>query len=109
VRIGRVLSAILAPGYSWCQKCGTAWKFVEGRTVDYHEVTVEFPNGQTITHNQKGHFALCEECWNECDEDERVRYHMQSVQEWWGDTARDEKEVSEIIAAVRRDSEGGNG
>ena len=49
-RIGSV-SKLLSPGYGWCQKCNTTWKFVEEHTTWYNL--------------GRGSYALCEKCFEE--------------------------------------------
>lgn len=74
LRIGRI-SRLLSPGYGACEKCKTTWNFVEPHSVDL-----------TWGH---GTFALCEKCWDESTEEERVHYHYQvwikyhsGIREW---------------------------
>lgn len=97
MRIGRALSAILAPRYSWCMRCGTAWKFVEGRAVYYNKPS------ESTTDKPWGHFALCQECWDECDVEERVQHHMAAFNQYT-DCWNDELEAAEILREVRATS-----
>lgn len=90
MRLG-VLSHILAPGYSWCVRCKTAWRFIEEQSVYYKQ--------------GRGCFALCVECWNETTEEERVRAHMEMMARYWyQDKPVNEEEVALVLAAVRRES-----
>ena len=58
----------LAPGYSWCKRCGTPWKFVEEHETWYRP-----------THAV---FALCRPCWPELTSEERLPYYRQVFDDW---------------------------
>lgn len=67
LRLGR-WSRILAPGYSWCEKCGTPWRFVAEHVTDY-----------TAT---RGIFPLCEKCWAELSPEERLPFYWAVWSNW---------------------------
>lgn len=71
-RIG-TLSHVLSPGYSWCFKCKTTWKFVEGHSTPY----VDHASGYG-----KACFPLCEECWAELTPEERWPYYQMLLDSW---------------------------
>ena len=58
----------LAPGYSWCGRCETPWKFVD------HHATYYQPG--------RGVFALCQKCWSELTPQERLPFYRQVYEEW---------------------------
>lgn len=68
LRIGPV-GKVLAPGYSWCHRCRTPWKFVEAHVTDYLK--------------GRGCFPLCEKCWAELETpDARLPYYRELWMEW---------------------------
>lgn len=75
VRLGR-WSQILAPHYSFCQRCGTPWRFVKERTIPFYDHT--------------GKFAMCEKCWDECSLYERVQHFQSARVMYWPYTTPDE-------------------
>jgi hypothetical protein len=68
IRIGRI-SHYLSPGYSWCHRCLTAWRFVRWHSTTYHI---------------KGHgcFPLCEKCWRELTPEQRLPFYRELWVEW---------------------------
>ena len=58
----------LAPGYSWCKRCGTPWKFI----------------GEHATWYRPGYgvFALCQPCWSELTPKERLPFYRQVFDDW---------------------------
>lgn len=84
-RIG-LAGQIKAPGYGYCERCKTPWKFVEG-----HDTAIG-------THGA-GVFCLCHACWRETDTETRLVYYQSAfvrcgwIYMW-----------SEIEAAVRADN-----
>lgn len=71
-RIGK-LSSLLVPGFGWCERCLTNWHFVEHHTTWYSSGT--------------GMFALCEDCWQECNSAERVPYYRVLFERWSSGTS----------------------
>lgn len=53
-------SRILAPGYSWCYRCRTPWKFVKG-----HDTAYEWGEINGYRYPFRGCFPLCEKCWSD--------------------------------------------
>jgi hypothetical protein len=49
--------------YSECNRCGIQWRYVNGHSVKYSK--------------DRGLFALCEYCWNECNEEQRIFYYSE--------------------------------
>ena len=66
-RIGAI-SQTLTPGYSYCEKCGTTWAFVNPHTTNYSECM--------------GCFALCSKCWKELSPKQRLPYYEQMFLKW---------------------------
>jgi hypothetical protein len=64
---GRALRP-LAPGYSWCMRCKTPWKFTKAHYTPYTE--------------DRSCFPLCETCWQELTPEQRVPYYEKLVK-WW--------------------------
>lgn len=86
MRIGKI-GQRLAPGYSWCQRCLTPWKFVEGH--------------DTRCSKSWGCFPLCEECWRELETPERcLPYYRQLLAEW--ERLTPGHVTPELAAAVER-------
>ena len=67
LRLGR-LSWLLSPGYGWCLRCKTSWKFCEGHSTQYTEGS--------------GCFPLCEQCWSDLTPTQRLRYYRQLYDQW---------------------------
>jgi hypothetical protein len=66
VRIGR-FGQLLAPGYGWCKRCKTPWRFVR-----YH----------STSWSAAGCIALCEGCWAELTPQERLPFYRVLVESW---------------------------
>jgi hypothetical protein len=67
MRLGR-WSRALAPGYSWCLRCETPWRFVTPHYTQYDP--------------SRGCFPLCEKCWTELETPEaRLLYYLRMVQD----------------------------
>ncbi len=60
-RIGKV-SKLIFPGYGFCKKCNTTWNLVRIKDVAYSE--------------DGGCFHLCEKCWKESSQEERIEYYL---------------------------------
>lgn len=67
VRLGR-RSQRFAPGFSWCFRCLTPWKFVK-----LHDTKYEL---------SRGCFPLCEKCWAECSIAERLPFYDELIATW---------------------------
>lgn len=80
----------LAPGYSSCFRCQTAWKFVDGHSTP-------------ITKNT-GCFPLCEDCWSELTPDQRLPFYYVLFSQWEWSASQDgrefEKQWQDIEDAV---------
>lgn len=63
-----IMTQHLAPGYSSCMRCRTAWKFVEGHSTKYDE------------HN--GCFPLCELCWADLAPEQRLPFYFVLYCQW---------------------------
>ena len=48
--------------YGSCGRCGIQWRYANGHTVQYSE--------------RRGLFAICEYCWDECSQNERIFYYQ---------------------------------
>ena len=68
IRIGRI-SRFLAPGYGSCNRCHTAWKFVEGHDVFYAIGS--------------GCFPLCQECWKVTTLTEKNNYYLDWLNKYY--------------------------
>ena len=66
-RMSRALS-LPSKGYSRCMRCRTPWYAAEGHQVHYEPHRSMFP--------------LCEDCWKECDDNERYAHCMSLAFEW---------------------------
>lgn len=83
------------PGFSWCRKCKTSWDKVSGHAVDV-----------TPT---RGHFALCELCWQESSIEERVEYYrdsfvascQQMLAHGYGSLTEYQHELDELLENLR--------
>ncbi len=75
MRLGRI-SQWFAPGYSWCVRCKTSWRFIEPHVTPYTGNVYE---------GGRGAFALCEKCWQESSLPERIAYYIDRFggQEEW--------------------------
>jgi hypothetical protein len=61
---------MLAPGYSFCYRCGMPWGRVDPHITNY-----------SMT---EGCFALCEECWTILGHPEaRIEYYEMLYNDWW--------------------------
>lgn len=67
LRLGR-WSKALAWGYSWCGRCETPWRFVQGHSTSYTEGRACFP--------------LCEKCWSDLTINERLPYYRELWEKW---------------------------
>lgn len=85
MRIGRI-SRLLSPGYGWCLRCGTTWKFVTPHNTQYTP--------------HRGCFPLCEKCWAGLIPATRLPYYEQLWLSWFvGDvSAMDSKRLDELEA-----------
>ena len=63
-----------APGFSWCYRCKTPWRFVTPHSTEYIVATME--------HAGHGCFPLCEKCWAALVPAERLPYYRLLVREW---------------------------
>lgn len=80
-------SRLLAPGYSWCGRCRTSWRFVEGHSTNYTE--------------HRGCFPLCEACWSELTPEQRLPFYRDLWQSWQADGSDKEPDVwNQIESAV---------
>lgn len=64
MRIGKI-SQILFPYYSHCHRCKTTWNLVKGVSIQID--------------SQEGLFHLCENCWDECTVNERIKYYINNL------------------------------
>ena len=64
LRIGKI-SKFLFMNYSYCKKCETTWNLVKPHNVMYS--------------SQRGCFHLCEKCWNESDQMDRLLYYTSNT------------------------------
>jgi hypothetical protein len=68
-----IMTQHLAPGYSACGRCRTAWKFVKGHS--------------TILGNGDGMFPLCEMCWADFTPEQRLPFYYVLFCQWEWDAA----------------------
>jgi hypothetical protein len=86
-------SRLLAPGYGWCGRCGTPWRFVRGHDTWYGpgDEAVEWSGalgpGRRWTATSRACFPLCERCWAELEPYERLPYYVHLVFEVWEDAS----------------------
>ena len=73
LRLGRLVSELLAPGYGKCGRCKTAWRFVEGHCTPYEHGRACFP--------------LCEKCWSALTPLTRLPYYRTLLDSWKVDAA----------------------
>lgn len=66
-RLGR-WSQLLAPGYSFCRRCKTPWRFVKWHDTSYG----------------RGHgcLPLCQMCWSELTPEQRLPYYLELIASW---------------------------
>ena len=76
-RIGRI-SHFLTPGFGWCGRCLTTWKFVEGHAT-YFLWCDEVRNPRDAS---SGMFPLCEQCWSDLTPAERLPYYRELNMMW---------------------------
>jgi hypothetical protein len=67
LRIGRI-GKLFAPGYSWCQRCDTPWRFVHYHVTSYTD--------------SSGCLPLCEKCWHDLTPEQRLPYYRQLIERW---------------------------
>jgi hypothetical protein len=81
-------SRALAPGYGWCLRCKTPWRFVEGHSTpfEFRTVDLQAPDGTVIPNGgdwQRSCFPLCERCWAELTPVDRLPYYHELWWDWW--------------------------
>ncbi len=85
VRLG-TWSQRLAPGYSWCSRCGTPWLFIHHHNTDYRL--------------DRGIFVFCVKCWEELAPAERLPYYRKLWEHWQQSGVADDEEWEAIQTAV---------
>ena len=68
LRVGRI-GKLLAPGWGWCLRCETPWRFVRYHVTDYGD---------------RGHgcLPLCEKCWAEMTPQRRIPFYHCLIWDW---------------------------
>ena len=89
LRIGRV-GQLLAPGWGYCLRCKTPWRFVRWHDTQY---------------GTQGHgcLPLCEKCWAELTPTQRVPFYRELIESWHEAPGREsafDEEWAEVEAAV---------
>lgn len=83
-------SRVLAPGYGWCGRCKTPWRFVQGHPTPYESrpIDLQAPDGTILPDAalfEKSCFPLCQKCWVDLgDPWERLPFYYDLWQDLWG-------------------------
>lgn len=77
-------SQALAPGFGFCYKCRTPWKFVKPHYTTYEELhpTTKLPDQTMFLLTGRSCFPLCEKCWEETPVEERLPYYAEMFTTW---------------------------
>lgn len=73
-RIIGKLSQFFDPGHSWCYRCGRTWSVCQEHTTWYEK--------DEYTEFGTGCFALCQTCWSELSNRQRVPYYRMLLKRW---------------------------
>lgn len=82
-------SRILAPGYSWCERCKTPWPFVHPHMTKYDDRRFA---GRCC-------FPLCEKCWHDLGTPERRLPYYERFAAWSSPERR--PQIRDAVAAGR--------
>jgi len=91
IRLG-TWSQKLAPGFSWCFRCETPWRFVHG-----HDTPYAYDHQGAVT---RSCFPLCEKCWAELTPEQRLPYYRQLWDVWTSSGSVEDRDWQGIEAAV---------
>ena len=74
---------LMAPGYSYCEKCKMPWKFVERHITQFTEIV--------------GCFSLCEECWQKLKTPEKRMPYYKALWEKWNSDIEEWKLIEKAV------------